>query len=157
VRPKFNLFYLLFYLFAMSCGRQGENCIYLIPKDYEGNLIIIFDQKEGKDPVYDNQTRVYTFDQSGVLKTKFKVNYGIQQNQYYYVDSVGTRTNIKYNLPSQATKSNDYVVLILGTGNNFDTAQKIKRHFELLTVARQYHVDSIANLSSNFMWSVLRQ
>ena len=141
----------------MSCGRQGENCIYLIPRDYEGNLIIIYDQKEGKDPVYDNQTRVYTFDKSGVLTTKFKANYGIQQNQYYYVDSLGSRTNIKYNLPARLTSNKEHVVLNLGTGNDFDTTQKVKRHFELLTVARQYHVDSIAELSSNFMWSVLRK
>ena len=141
----------------ISCGRHGENCIYLIPKGFEGNLIIIFEQNDGNDTSYDKQTRLYNFDKSGVLKTKFKPNYGTQQKQYYYVDSLGNKINIAYRLPSDPTDGQEPIVLNIEPGNDFDTIKKRKRHFELFTVARQYHVDSIAELRSKFMWQSLRQ
>jgi len=140
----------------LSCGRKGEDSVYLIPKNFEGNLLIVFNQDKGTDTIYEQQARVYSFDTTGVLKTRFSPNYGIQKNHYYFVDSLGNRTDIKYALPSQLKGTDDFVIVNSETGNDFDTSKKVKRHFELLTVAREKNVDSIANLRSDFMWKKLK-
>ena len=143
-------------IFIISCEREGENSIYLIPKNYEGNLIILFNQQDGKDTAFDKQERIYRFDKYGILKTKFQPNYGLQQNHYYYLDSLGNRTPLRYLLPSQLKDTDEMVVCNKETGNDFDTTRKIKRHFELLTVGKQSNVDSLANLRSKFIWEVLK-
>ena len=140
----------------MSCGRKGEDSVYLIPKNYEGNLLIIFNQDHGVDTTYEQQARVYSFDTTGVLITKFSPNYGIQQNRYYYVDALGNRTDLKYALPSHLKGTDNVVIFNKETGNDYDTSKKMKRHFELLTVARERNMDSIANLKSDFMWERLK-
>ena len=140
----------------LSCVRKGEDSVYLIPKNYEGNLIIVFNQDNGVDTIYEQQARLYSFDTTGVLMTRFSPNYGIQQNHYYFVDSLGNRTGINYALPSQLKGTDDFVIINQETGNGFDTSKKVKRHFELLTVARERNVDSIANLRSDFMWKRLK-
>lgn len=149
---KLNVLYFLFFLLFQSCGRRGEDSIYLIPINYEGNLMIIFSQAKGVDTVYEKQARVYLFDTTGVLETKFPANYGIQQNHFYYIDSLGNRTVLKYILPSQLKGNDNYVIINKEAGNGFDTFQKVQRHFELLTVAREKNVYSIANLRSDFLW-----
>src|SRR5690349_8688658 len=130
----------------LSCGRTGEDSIYLIPKNFEGNLLIVFNQDKGAATIYEQQARVYSFDTTGVLLTGFSPNYGIQQSHYYFADSLGNRTDIHYALPSQLKGTDDFVIVHSETGNDFDTSKKVKRHFELLTVAREKNVDSIANL-----------
>jgi hypothetical protein len=156
VTRKFKASYFLFFIMFVSCGRKGEDSVYLIPKNYEGNLMIIFNQDNGVDTFYEKQGRVYQFDTIGVLMTKFSPNYGIRQNHYYYVDSLGNRTNINYALPSQLKGTNDVVIINQEAGNGFDTSKKVERHFELLTVARERNVDSIGNLRSDFIWKVLK-
>jgi hypothetical protein len=156
VERKFKASHILFFILFLSCGRKGEDSVYLIPKDFEGNLLIVFNQDKGTDAVYEKQARLYLFDTTGVLMTKFSPNYGVQQNHYYYVDSLGNRTDIKYALPSQLKGTDDVVIINQETGNGFDTSKKVKRHFELLTVARERNVDSIANLRSDFMWKRLK-
>lgn len=129
--------------------------MYLIPKDYEGNLMIIFNQDKGLETTYEKQRRLYVFDTSGILKTKFSPTSGIQQNHYYYVDRLGNRTALKYALPSQLKGTNEVVILNQEPGKAYDTIKKLDEYFELFTVGKQFHIDSLANLRSEFMWKAL--
>lgn len=143
-------------LFFISCSHKGEDSIYLIPENYEGNLLIVFNQQEGEETLYENKERIYHFGTSGILKTKFQSNYGIQNNFYFYLDSLGTRTRLRYLLPSELKDTDEVVILNKETGNDFDTTHKIKKHFELFTVGKQSNSDSIGNLRSKFMWEMLK-
>jgi hypothetical protein len=138
-----------------ACKSRGEDCIYVFPKNFEGNVIIIYDQNDGANISYEGKSRLIKLDSTGVLKTKFKPNYGIQKNSFFYADSIGRRYQIDYILPGQLEKTGEIVVYNQETGSDFDKKNNLKRHFEMLTVAMQKNVDSIANLRSMLMWKKL--
>ena len=156
MKAKFQLLYLSILIVLISCKTKGEDSIYLVPKYYEGNLVILFNQKEGLDTLYENKKRIYRFDYNGVLKTKFEPNYGTKQHLYYYVDKLGNRSPLKYLSRSELKGAQEVVISNEETGNGFDTTKKVERHFELLTVGRQFNIDSIGNLRSSFMWELLK-
>lgn len=64
-------------MFNTSCSKTGEDSILLIPKGFQGTLVIIFNQGYGASKEYNNQgERVYRIPNSGVLKTNFAPNRG---------------------------------------------------------------------------------
>ena len=140
-----------------SCQNVGENCIYLIPKNFEGNVLIIYEDQMGVDTMYEGKSRVYKFDTTGILKTKFGPNYGVQKNFYYYIDSVGKRFQINYAIPSQLKGTDEVVIYNQETGNDIDKKKSTRRHFEMFTVAKQNDIKYIANLRDSFMWKNLDQ
>jgi hypothetical protein len=146
-----GLFILSF--FTASCQKLGEETIYLIPKNYEGNVLVIFDQPDGADTLYEGNRRVYKIDTTGVLKTKFKANYGIRNMDLYYaVDDAGNRTKLKYLTIVDTLRENNVVVcMIHETGNYFDKKIAAKVHFARFIVSTIAYSDSIANQRDNFM------
>jgi hypothetical protein len=86
-----NLYYLLAITLSMfSChGPEPED--YLIPKGFTGRVNVIFNQKDGASPKYENGRRIYEIPATGVLLTQFKDEYGLVDHQYYYVDSSGKK------------------------------------------------------------------
>lgn len=94
-----KIFYYLIFLIVSfsSCSQNiGRNTIRLIPKNYVGPVLIIFDQKEGQPIEYENENRIYKIPFNGILKTSFSANYGIQSHEFYYVDEKGSRTKIPF-------------------------------------------------------------
>ena len=92
------------YLFAImlqltSCTNDVEGEIHLIPKGYEGPVIIAFDEQNGMPEKYENGSRVYEIPNDGVLRTQFKPQkegYIPMENlKYYYYDSNG-RNELTY-------------------------------------------------------------
>lgn len=92
------------YLFAImlqlaSCTNIVEGEIHLIPKGYEGPVIIVFDQQNGVPEKYENGSRVYEIPNDGVLRTQFKPQeegyIPMEKLKYYYYDSNG-RNEITY-------------------------------------------------------------
>lgn len=130
---------------SSSCQKKGEDCIYLIPKNFEGNILLVFEQKEGADTLYEGNTRVYKFDTTGILKSKFSSNYGIQRKSYYYVDRIGRRFPIKYVVSSQLKETDEVVCINHEAGNDFDKKKSTRRHFELMTIAKEKNIDSIGS------------
>lgn len=90
----YRLFLVAYFLLSFSLGscqsQQKEGEIFLFPNGYVGSAIIVFNQKQGKDILYDeNKNRIYEFDSSGYLFTKFAPNNGfISTNKinYFYYD-----------------------------------------------------------------------
>ena len=80
--------------FFFSCD-QAEPEDYLIPKGYKGRVNIIFNQKRGVPPKYENGKRVYVIPRNGILLTQFKDQYGFINHHYYYVDNDNKRTPLK--------------------------------------------------------------
>lgn len=89
--------------------------IYLIPKGYIGWLIVAVDQEDGAEKEYEDGYRVYRMPPNGFLKTKFSLNTGWAEagktRLYYYVDSLGRRTELSdYDLHPKA----DSIVQVMG-------------------------------------------
>jgi hypothetical protein len=64
---------------------------YLLPKGFIGRATVIFNQKQGTPPKYENRRRVYEIPANGILLTQFKPEYGIISPHYYYVERSGKR------------------------------------------------------------------
>jgi hypothetical protein len=156
-RRTYAITCLMLWFLTSYCQRKGEDAVYLIPKNFEGNLFIVFGQEKGTDTVYEEGMRIYNFDTTGILRTKFKPHYGLQQNFYFYVDSVGNKTPLRYLLPSQIKGSDEVVAYNQETGKNFDKAKSVDRHFEMITIAKQKNISAIGNERSSLMWNEIEQ
>jgi uncharacterized protein DUF6843 len=67
---------------------------YLIPEGYRGNVMVVFNQKNGRDEEYEGRRRIYRIPLSGVLFTKFKDEEGFINEEYFYVSRSGHRTKL---------------------------------------------------------------
>lgn len=81
-------------MFACQFKKKVTPEVILIPAGYHGKVRIIFDKPCGSPESFENKSRVYIIPESGVLITKFKAEYGIINQEYYYTDVKGSRTRI---------------------------------------------------------------
>ncbi|HEX8529388.1 MAG TPA: hypothetical protein VF646_05175, partial [Cytophagales bacterium] len=54
-----------------SIFNKAEPETILVPKGYEGVVVVIFDQQEGAPAKYEGKDRVYEIPEDGVLLTRF--------------------------------------------------------------------------------------
>lgn len=81
-------------LVACSCNNKETVKLYLIPKGYEGPLIIIEDEKQNDSFKKKNDTLIFDFRKSNILRLKGKFVDGtdlLSNLKYYYVDSFNNR------------------------------------------------------------------
>lgn len=87
-----------------SCSPEPE--IYLIPPNFKGWVVILFNQKDGTIPDYKEGSRIYRIPSSGILKTKFGSNtgeFGLNDVKFYF-DGDSTRDMIPhFNLTKDST------------------------------------------------------
>lgn len=115
-------------LMLNSCNQKAEPETYLLPKGFTGRVNIILNQKEGSPIKYEDKRRVYEIPADGILLTQFTINDGFIDRKYYYVDSVGNRTNVpiyKYDhnddgtIKWQIKDSNEVGVFLDGTSGQY--------------------------------------
>ncbi len=87
-----RIFLLLFSLSCVTaftgCHQSGEQAMYYIPNQFIGNVIIVFDQPNGKPAEYKEGKRVYRISPNGVLMTQFAPNHGWHSSdEYWYTDT----------------------------------------------------------------------
>lgn len=81
---KLFLFFPLWMFILTGCS-FGDGDILIIPKNFKGYILIIYDQKSGVLPKQDGRKTVYEIPSNGVLKTQLAVNTGWREpNEYYY-------------------------------------------------------------------------
>lgn len=148
---------LLFLLTVTSCAQQAENTIRLIPQGYEGPVLIIFNQKDGTPTEYEGDKRVYRIPKNGVLRSQFEPNFGVQNHQFFYVNSKDERTEIPFiavrskedfNELKDSTKVYAYSEKALGKIEKYDPDTK-----ELLYIiqpARTFFVGSVKDVDKNY-------
>jgi hypothetical protein len=78
----------------LSCN-YPEPESYLIPYKYVGKVNVIFNQKLGNPPLYENGRRLYKIPSNGILLTGFKDEEGFVDHKYYYVDTNGNKKPLK--------------------------------------------------------------
>jgi hypothetical protein len=88
----------------MSCGIskiiQSENAIYIIPENFTGSVIIVFEQSNGINLETQNGANVYRVPSNGIIKVSSKAIYNSVQETYFYEDSSGVRKEIDYLYPT---------------------------------------------------------
>jgi hypothetical protein len=158
-KQMFSIISLLFLL--SSCNQAGES-ICLIPKDFTGVVIIIFDQKEGVPPEIENGKHVYRIPQSGILKTQVKANYQVQGQEYYYVDDAGHKTTIPYkfskgweDVDTTKIKSSVYCYNeeMGATAKNKPNYKK----YRLFLVSKPNQMDSLSNVKNRVLFEALSE
>ena len=69
--------FLLTIVFILQCSCQNrESEIFILPENYNGYVLVIFNQKDGEEPKYFEGKRLYIIPDNGILKTQFEAEYG---------------------------------------------------------------------------------
>ncbi len=94
---KYYKMYIVITLYSLllGCKESTQESLYLIPDNYKGTVMIIFNQKNGSPAQYKNDKRLYKIPANGILKTQFKENFGISKFHFYY----GKFSVLKYMTP----------------------------------------------------------
>lgn len=90
------LLYVL-WLVVSYWSNKGENEVFIVPNDFEGAVIVLFNETNGKAVKYDSEgNRIYEIPKSGILKTQFKSQEGFRDIKY----QKNNGNVIRYLLPS---------------------------------------------------------
>jgi uncharacterized lipoprotein YehR (DUF1307 family) len=92
------IFTIVFVLCASSCMNTTDE-VYLIPQDYNGEVVILYNQTDGILPDLENGAYVYRISEDGVLKVKSNRKKGVVNKNYYYLNANGNRQRIEYLYP----------------------------------------------------------
>lgn len=83
-----TLIFLSLLFIMIGCSTGGEQEVLVVPKNFKGYVLVIFNQKNGQPIRYMGKKRVYEIPANGMLKTQFKVNNGWRDLREYYVDEI---------------------------------------------------------------------
>ena len=84
----------IFCVSFLSCNNP-EPETYLIPQGFIGRVNVIFNQKGGAKPKYENGRRIYEIPNDGILLTQCQEEYGLIDHRYYYIGANGEKTALK--------------------------------------------------------------
>ena len=136
-----------------SCRLKIEPELYLIPDNYEGVVIVLFNQPNGQQERYDGGRRLFDIPPNGVLATRFpKTTHGKLNQVYYYKDNNGNRkTELQPYSGGQGDGNKKYVMNgIYGDfTNDLDSThtKKYPIHYTMFTIGRIKDKDSLQMLS----------
>ena len=127
---KAVIFFSFILLFMISsCIANGEQEVIVVPKNFKGYIVIIFNQKEGTPIKYEGKKRVYEIPKNGILRTQFKINDGWREFAEYYYESITPENK----LPSFAEiKKNptDSIVGLMGANGTVKMNSKSEERLE---------------------------
>jgi hypothetical protein len=86
VSASFFLFYLLL--------PKAEPEIFLIPDNFRGHIVVVFNEDCGSSSIYEDGRRIYDFSQNNIVITKSKSQLGVLNRQFYSLDKTGKRTEM---------------------------------------------------------------
>lgn len=99
-----------------SCN-GGDKEVIIVPKNYRGYIVIIYNQKSGEKIKYEDRKRIYEIPSTGILKTQFEANYGLREFTEYYFDKIGDSSKIPSYANFKTIPSNIVVGFIGASGN----------------------------------------
>ena len=73
-----------------------EPQVFLISQDYQGPVLVVYDQASGQSPKYEGRARLYVVPPTGVLLTQFSQTRLVYHSTFFYVDGFGNRTVIPF-------------------------------------------------------------
>ncbi len=81
------------FAFFTSCSQTVKET-FLITSGFEGRINVIFNQPNAKPISVENDRRIYRIPADGILITSSKLETGILDQEYYYVDNNGNKEKI---------------------------------------------------------------
>jgi hypothetical protein len=96
---------------------QVEEEIFILPKDYRGYIIIIYNQVNGTSKKYEGSKRVYQIPENGILKTQFSTNDGWRTSPEFYYEKINSSTSLLF-VTELEKVPNDKVVACGGTAGS---------------------------------------
>ncbi|MDQ0110241.1 uncharacterized protein YkvS [Chitinophaga terrae (ex Kim and Jung 2007)] len=108
---------IIFILFMglQSCSKKIEREVFIFPKGFKGNAVILFDQKDGREEKVTNNSVIYDFPITGILLMRSKPHItNMHLSKYYYKDTqevlreLCSKASKGADLNCEATILNDY-------------------------------------------------
>lgn len=138
----------------MQCRHVGEKSIYLIPRGFVGNVVIVFEQIRGIPAEYKKGMRVYRIPSSGILKTQFKPNYGLHvPDEYYYISLDGKLTKpLRYISDIKSMNTGSLAGDTICFQNTpVSDSNKPRNNYNIFLVSPELKSDSIYNLQNSLI------
>jgi hypothetical protein len=118
-RIRFALPLSLLILIALACTYWHKvNLKFLLPENYEGMVIVAWDEENGAEKVSEDDYEVYKIPSTGILKTQVTSrSLDVLDEKYYSYNKLGLRTRLEMIDPSyykdtiKITKKNQYYVV----------------------------------------------
>jgi len=79
----------------------GEQEVIIVPRDYTGYILVIFNQEDGNPVKYEGKKRVYEIPSDGILKTQFSINGGWSDYPEFYYEAMGSENKLPSNILSE--------------------------------------------------------
>lgn len=89
-----NIILITLVLSLFSGCSQTVQETFLIPSGFEGRINVVFNQPNANPIPVENGRRVYNIPADGILITSSKLETGILDQDYYYVDNIGNKEKI---------------------------------------------------------------
>ncbi|WP_461533110.1 DUF6843 domain-containing protein [Sinomicrobium sp.] len=124
---KIRILVLFVFLTSMLVGcRRGEHAIFVVPENYTGYILVIYDQENGSDIEYWNKSRVYRIPSNGILLSKFSNNPGWSGFPKFYRGSMAPENEIPF-IPESKNIPEDRISASGGVagGSNRDYEGKV--------------------------------
>lgn len=139
-----------------SCRTESEPELFLVPDNYQGVVIVLFNQPNGEHEKYIDGRRLFDIPQNGILATRFsRTTHGKLNQVYYYKDKNGNRkTEIQPYFFGQVDEAKNYVMNgVYGNfTNDLDSINRNKYpvQYRIFTIGKIKDKDSLQMLSERF-------
>ncbi|MGS2762176.1 DUF6843 domain-containing protein [Sinomicrobium sp. M5D2P9] len=97
---KINIPVLLFVALSVfaGCGPSGEEAIFVVPENYTGYILVIYDQENGAEKEYKDKARIYRIPSNGILLSKFPTNPGWSDFPKFYYRNIDQENEIRFTM-----------------------------------------------------------
>lgn len=129
-------------LFITACIRDAEPEIFLVPNNYKGVVIVLFDQ-EGASEEFEGNKRIYVIPKGGILETPFpKTMHGKLHQQIFYVNDQNEKIiEISTDYPDGSDSVKIY--MMNGVYGDFYSSDKRKVYYRSFTLGTYQDMDSL--------------
>ena len=123
---------------------NGEREIIIVPSNFKGYILVIFDQKNGMSQSFHEGSRIYEIPQNGILKTQFSSNYGWRKPPEFYYDEIKKTNLLPSYLEEKKIPPNKRVALMGSNGNaNKDYEGKETIEFAFFYIGTRTEIEEL--------------
>jgi hypothetical protein len=88
--PVILIAFFIFYLLLP----KAEPETFLIPHNFRGYIVVVFNENCGRTVPYENGRRIYDFSKNNIVITMSKATLGVIDREFYLIDESGNRTQL---------------------------------------------------------------
>ncbi len=137
---------LLSLLLLQSACERAEQEIILVPENFRGRIIVLFDQREGKPKRYMDGKRIYDIPPNGILKTQFSRNDGWIGATDFFRGDISDSNRIP-SFDQQKSVSDITILGLMGPAGSQIKDIRSNERFEYIKVyiGTKLEIDSLSN------------